>query len=50
MTKCLRFIPAPEGSSGILGTGYTFEEKRKEEDTETSKYDKIAFKESFRKI
>ena len=42
MTKCLRFIPAEDG--GILGSGYTFEEKRKQEDTETSKYDKIAFK------
>ena len=42
VTKCLRFIPAEDG--GILGSGYTFEEKRKQEDTETSKYDKIAFK------
>jgi len=44
VTKCLRFIPCPPGESGFLGTGYTFEEKRKEEDSETSKYDKMAFK------
>ena len=47
VTKCLRFIPAPEGESGILGTGWSFEEKRKAEDSETSKYDKIAFKGQF---
>ena len=42
--KCLRFIPCPPGESGFLGSGYTIEEKRKEEDSETSKYDKMAFK------
>ena len=38
-------MPAPPGESGFLGTGYIFEEKRKEDDSETAKYDKMAFKE-----
>jgi len=44
VTKCLRFLPAPEGSTGLFGSGFIIEEKRKDDDSETSKYDKIAFK------
>lgn len=44
VTKCVRFIRAPAGQTGFLRSGYIFEEKRKAEDSETAKYDKMAFK------
>ena len=46
----MRFIRAPAGQTGFLRSGYIFEEKRKAEDSETAKYDKMAFKDRIQKV
>jgi len=43
LTKCLKPVHCEPGE-GIFGSSYKFKENRKEEDSETSKFDKMAFK------